>query len=408
MFASTLADPFAVIGELLADASAEQLAGSPGAALSARVVELAALAERVDAELVRTIAQWDAAGAWAEDGALSAASWLAHRTSMLRVDAARLVRTGRLVQEHGATADALAAAVVSSRQVETLAAAVGPRDELYPDHEATLLNAAEALAADDFAVVVRRWRSLADDQLATDDALEVFERRQLHVSPTLFGTVRIDGELDPEGGATFLAALDALDHPDPTNVLVPPRPTSQRRADALVQLAAQSLAGEESSGRPRVGASVVIDAETLAGQPPTDFAAIRMDLERVGPIARATACRLTCDSTITRVVLAGRSEILDLGRSTRLVTERLRHGLVIRDRGCCFPGCDRPPEWCDAHHVKHWAEGGQTSPENLVLLCRRHHVLCHEGGWHLARGPDGTVTATRPAGRAGPELVLAS
>jgi hypothetical protein len=133
-----------------------------------------------------------------------------------------------------------------------------------------------------------------------------------------------------------------------------------------------------------------------------------MDLERVGPIARATACRLTCDSTITRVVLAGRSEILDLGRSTRLVTERLRHGLVIRDRGCCFPGCDRPPEWCDAHHVKHWAEGGQTSPENLVLLCRRHHVLCHEGGWHLARGPDGTVTATRPAGRAGPELVLAS
>ena len=153
---------------------------------------------------------------------------------------------------------------------------------------------------------------------------------------------------------------------------------------------------------------MVIDVDTLAGNPLADLVARRIDLERIGPIARETACRLTCDSSITRVIMAGRSEILDLGRRTRLVTERLRHGLVIRDRGCRFPGCDRPPEWCDAHHITYWTDLGETSPENLVLLCRRHHVLCHEGGWQLARGPDGTVTATRPVGRVGPELVLAS
>jgi HNH endonuclease len=108
------------------------------------------------------------------------------------------------------------------------------------------------------------------------------------------------------------------------------------------------------------------------------------------------------------VLMAGRSEVLDLGRSTRLVTPALRRALELRDRGCCGPGCDRPPEWCDAHHLVHWAQGGETNLDNLVLLCRRHHVLLHEGGWHLARGPDRSIVFTRPAGRSGPELVLAS
>jgi len=76
-----------------------------------------------------------------------------------------------------------------------------------------------------------------------------------------------------------------------------------------------------------------------------------------------------------------------------------------QDRGCLFPGCDRSPGWCDAHHVWHWVKGGPTGLWNLVLVCRRHHVLCHEGGWHLARGPDGRVRAYRPDGS---ELVLAA
>jgi hypothetical protein len=394
-------------GELIADLSADDLAGRPTAELSARLVELAALSERVQAELVRTAAQWDATAAWAEDGALSGASWLAVRTRMTRADAVRLIRTGRLVQANDATAEALAAAVVSAPRVELLATVARGREELYADHEDGLLRAAEALAADDFAILARRWRSMADDELAREDAFEVFERRHLHVSSTLFGTVRIDGELDPEGGATLLAALDALDTPDPVDGPFPARTLSQRRADALVQLAAASRSGETGSQRGHARASVVADIDTLAGNPPADLTAIRLDLERVGPIARITALRLTCDASISRVLMAGRSEVLDLGRSTRLVTPALCRALQIRDGGCRATGCDRPPEWCDAHHLVHWAEGGETNLDNLVLLCRRHHVLFHEGGWHLARGPDGTLVATRPAGHAGPELVLA-
>jgi hypothetical protein len=116
----------------------------------------------------------------------------------------------------------------------------------------------------------------------------------------------------------------------------------------------------------------------------------------VGP---GTARRLTCDAEVARVLMGATGEVLELGRSTRVVSRAQRRALVLRDRGCGFPGCDRPPEWCDAHHLRHWADGGTTDLANLLLLCRRHHVLCHEGGWQLARGPDGRITATRPSDR---------
>jgi hypothetical protein len=87
--------------------------------------------------------------------------------------------------------------------------------------------------------------------------------------------------------------------------------------------------------------------------------------------------------------MQGRSQLLDLGRRTRTVPERLRRALVLRDEHCQFPGCRAPASWCDAHHIVWWTNGGGTSLWNLVLLCRRHHVAVHEGGWKLERGPDG-------------------
>ncbi len=169
------------------------------------------------------------------------------------------------------------------------------------------------------------------------------------------------------------------------------RTGGQRNADTLVQMASMSLGGEapEAPARPR--ANVVLGLEELAEPVPAE-------LDHVGPIARETARRLTCDADVHRVVMSSTSEVLDLGRSTRVVSAAQRRALVVRDRGCRFPGCDRPPNWCDAHHLRHWAQGGPTDLGNLVLLCRRHHVLCHEGGWHLARGPDGVVRASRPDG----------
>jgi hypothetical protein len=106
--------------------------------------------------------------------------------------------------------------------------------------------------------------------------------------------------------------------------------------------------------------------------------------------------------------MAGRSEPLDVGRKTPVVSPALRRALIVRDRGCRFPGCDRPHAWCDAHHVRHWADGGPTALTNLVLLCRRHHRRIHDGfGVRMEAGqpvfsrPDGTLLPDRaPPARA--------
>ncbi|WP_370453079.1 HNH endonuclease signature motif containing protein [Micromonospora sp. A202] len=86
-----------------------------------------------------------------------------------------------------------------------------------------------------------------------------------------------------------------------------------------------------------------------------------------------------------------------MGRQRRLVSGPLRRALVLRDRGCAFPGCDRPPRWCDAHHIHHWADGGSTSLTNPVLLCAHHHRHVHRGEWTVRLGGDGRPEFVPPA-----------
>ena len=101
------------------------------------------------------------------------------------------------------------------------------------------------------------------------------------------------------------------------------------------------------------------------------------------------ARRMACDAHLLPAVLDGAGQILDVGQARRLITGPLRRALVLRDRGCAFPGCDRPPKWCDGHHIRHWADGGPTSLENAVLLCMHHHRAIHHSDWQVRLGPDG-------------------
>jgi hypothetical protein len=117
-------------------------------------------------------------------------------------------------------------------------------------------------------------------------------------------------------------------------------------------------------------------------------------------ITAETARRLACDANITRLITDPPSDIVDYGRTQRTPPPRLRRALDIRDRGCVFPGCDRPPGHCKAHHILFWIrDHGPTSLWNLVLLCDHHHHLVHECGWSLTRTSDGTLEFRRPDGR---------
>jgi len=128
---------------------------------------------------------------------------------------------------------------------------------------------------------------------------------------------------------------------------------------------------------------VTVDAATLTG--PTEGAGTTEDgLDLAG----TTVQRLACDSAVVRVLLGAGGCILDVGRSRRLVTPAIWTALVARDHHCTFPGCTRPPVMCHAHHIHHWADGGVTSLDNLVLLCGHHHRAIHHSPWQVRLASD--------------------
>jgi hypothetical protein len=369
-------------------AAEDRSAWSPGARL-ARLVELREAQERLDAEVVRLVGDCDAVDAWDLD-CLGATSWLAAKTGMVRAAAARLARTARFLRRHAGTAKALDAGDVTVPHVELLAVAARRRDDLYAEYETTLLDAAATVEVQDFRQVTERWALIVDDALARDDAGFAFERRGLTLSPTIGGSA-VSGFFDPEAAATIATALDELQPPEG---LADTRTQAQRRADALVLLCERFRGGQLGDSRPIAGAELVVSHDVLTGRLLANLDVLQCDIEGFGPIPRITAERLVCDCAIARLVIDANGEILDLGRRTRTIPRRLRRAIRLRDQHCQFPGCRAPAAWCDVHHLIHWLLGGDTNLDNCALLCRRHHIAVHEGGWKLERGPNG-LTLTR-------------
>jgi hypothetical protein len=152
---------------------------------------------------------------------------------------------------------------------------------------------------------------------------------------------------------------------------------AQQRADALVDVCQLALRGGElpAHGGDRPQVQITIPYDVLAGR--LDAATLDTG-EQLTP---ATARRLACDANIIPAVLGAAGQVLDVGRTQRLVGGPLRRALSLRDGGCAFPGCDRRPRWTEGHHITHWAAGGPTSLDNTVLLCGYHHRLIHHSDW---------------------------
>jgi hypothetical protein len=147
----------------------------------------------------------------------------------------------------------------------------------------------------------------------------------------------------------------------------------------LTNLLRQSLdrgeVGSSRNVRPHI--TFVVEVGALPGAPADLAAALRAERYGRGFLSAATLERLTCDCAISRVITNGRSEVLDVGRTTRTVSAALWKARVVRDQGCRAPGCHQPPERCEAHHIRHWAHGGCTELANLELLCWYHHRHRH-------------------------------
>jgi hypothetical protein len=372
-------------------------AGAPTAALGDEALGWLAVAERATALAVRFLGGFDAAGGAAEAGSTSTTAWVAAHGSMSRASAARLVGAARLAHHHPDTAKALEAGDVSVAHLEVAGTATRPAGyaELYARDEAVIVDAARDLPVDDFARVLRYWADLADDHLGRDRAARAHDRRSFTLSLLPDGSAVPAGRLDPTTTALLTAALHhTMGTPDPDPPPgdgPPPRTTPQRRCDALAELARAHLSGaNQRAGAPVATVDVVVDLHTLTGTPPTDLTTTRSDVTGLGPVPRTTIETLLCDSWAGRILLRGRSEILDVGRRTRTFTPTQRRALIARDGpGCTHPGCDRPATWCDTHHDHHWAHGGPTDHTNARLLCRWHHTWHHHHTHPDHRTPPG-------------------
>jgi hypothetical protein len=256
------------------------------------------------------------------------------------------------------------------------------REEKRGNVETYLVEQAEDYDPVQLGRLARRIRAYLDPDGSLLDERQAVARRELSFSPDLDGTVRLRGRLDAEGAAIVQAALSPLAAPRPADAagLKDPRTPARRRADALVDAARMLLnAGDlptEGGQRPHLVVSIGL-ADLIAE---TGTA----DLDATGGQVTATAARRTaCDANIIPIVLGAKSEPLDVGRASYEVPQPMRRALIARDRGCAFPGCDRPPGWCAAHHILHWVDGGHTALCNLVLLCDAHHSVAHAEEWQI-------------------------
>jgi hypothetical protein len=388
-------DPVARMHAALVDLGGEDHDHWHAGTLSTQMVALLEVRERLDAELARLAARWQQRRGWEADGALSPVAWLTHRAPVSAPEARRVMKTAKVLTTAPHVAEALHHGDTTTAHVQALAQVMSPRRQgLLGDHDQVLAKQATRLDVNDFTLLVRRWAAIADDHLAGDDHEEHRPRNELQAAVTMDGWVDGRFRLDPVAGAELLGTLDHLAPPDPTHVPDGARTLTQRRGDALAELANWYHRGAVPGGNPP-NLDVVVDVATLNDQPPPLVKA-RCDLEGVGPVTRATLEQLSCDATVTRVVMAGDSVILDMGRRTRLATPAQTRAVRIRDAGCVFPSCDRPAPWCDIHHINWFGKGGTTDVATMCLLCRRHHTLIHNSRWTIRTKPDGTFTITHP------------
>jgi Asp-tRNA(Asn)/Glu-tRNA(Gln) amidotransferase C subunit len=311
-----------------------------------RIAETAAMLDAGTQRLLTDVRRFDVEEMWGAQGCLSCAHWLNWRCGIALGAAREKVRVARALGSLPLIDDALRLGQVSYSKVRAMTRVA------TPENERQLLDLATASTASQLEKICRLF-----DQMVRPDRQPEPER-WMRVAHTDDGMVRIDVKVRREEAARLLEAC---------------RASAETRVDGLVAIAEATLRGS-STERPPVEVTVQVDAATLAGQ------------HADTGLSAATSRRLLCDAGIVAMTVDSAGTPLNVGRKTRVISTALRRALLARDKGCRFPGCTNH-RFVDAHHVKHWADGGETSLENTLLAGSRHHAMLHEGGFSI--DPDG-------------------
>lgn len=381
-------------------------------ALLEGVRDTLSLIRTAEACLLAQLAEVDTRGLALDLGAADTAALLRAHSDLGPRAARRLVATACTVAGDAELRAALRSGAVSAEGASVVTSTL---DRLPRDLDADTYSRARRLllgwAAEHDREALRRLakrlqaRVVAEhtgvDTLAAAEA-RAYANRGLWLSRLGAGWV-LRADLDGEVGGLLAAMIDRCSKPSSDRALPggsepdregarvaavwDPRDAAVRRADAFEQIVRSAAAHADlpTHGGSRPTLTVLTELDALRGGLP----GVGGVDESGEPLSAAAIRRLACDADVLPVVLGTESEVLDLGRTARLVPAPLRRALAVRDRGCVWPGCDRPPSWTDAHHVTHWVDGGETSLANCVLLCRRHHTRAHRGDWQIQVGPHG-------------------
>ncbi len=299
-------------------------------------------------------------------------------------------------------ADAVSLGELSVAAAEAIRVGLGEPNEhvtvpALADAASALVREAREVTLERLAASARAHRDALDAAGIALREQERRERRYLHLIPQADGMTRITGLLDPESAAIISGAVDAITAPRRGGprfvdseqaarakaIEDDPRTTPQLALDGLVELIRVATLADRGRvlGARRVGVRVHVAERDLR----RGVGAARME-GQTEPISIATAERLACESGVLPIAIGLNGQPLDVGRTQRTFTARQRIALAARDGGCRWPGCDRPPEWTEAHHINEWLRhGGRTDLADGLLLCRQHHMLVHNHGWRVIR-----------------------
>ena len=433
-----------------------------GAACGEALIALGGIQAKLAAAYAEFLRRFDAADAHNADGYGSSSAWLAAKAQLTKKDARAAVRQMRQLGDRKHLAEALVTGDITGSWAAAIAEWTKqlPAD-MRDETDRILLDAAAGGASlDDLATIaacaIEQWRQQQPDPDQPDDG---FDDRYVQVGTTFGGAAVVRGNLTPECATAVRAVLEALGKragPEDDRTegkrfhdalqlacellmrakLVPDRagadtqviahiPISQLRqmpgAAELEDAWINARLGEDGFMTGKDAEAAACDAATVpvvTGHP--DMRAIDQIIELAGASRGGQAPRLL-RSTIARlaiefvsgpggIVSALRTSLLahpfntpslplDIGYSAS-IPWYIRRAVLLRDRHCAWPPCDRPAVYCDVHHIRHKEDGGKTSIENCVLLCQFHHDVCiHRLGWQIVLHPDGTTTVYGPHGQ---------
>jgi hypothetical protein len=453
--AACTGDALAQIGRDLAAIDTDELHPSQARAV---VAHLARLRNQIDAIDVDVIAGVDRSGQWQIDGSRSVTAWVRNVSESTRGSASRRIEAGRVSKHIPHMTEEFRSGHTSLEHIGIVARAASVSDartDALPEVDPIFARLASRTTPEQLKRAVDLWASHVDAKTFTEEFSDRAERAHLHVSTTMNKMVRLDGLLDPETGAAFIAALaatrDKLNRARPSDIdgdgdsarpsdsdgdgadqsgrPGPPGPSGQPGASSMFDRLNEKARRRRRASEQNVDAlrhllGLAVAHPTMAtgtgGIPvhiavTTSLDALKASLAHVGlpdgvnpPLLRgagdsigtgihipaATARRLACDAEILPVVMNSRSQVLDVGRRTRLISPALRLAIELRDEHCRFPRCDAPIQ--EVHHLIFWANGGRTDQTNLAGLCRHHHHTVHERGFTLTGNANHDLTLTPP------------